>query len=165
MATDFFLKIDGIDGESVADTRLNHIDLTSVTFGVTNPHSIGRVGEGLSAGKASHQDVHFTKWVDKSSPKLFAAAASGSHIKKAQFFGQKSSGGVSSSKPMTYFIVTLDDVLITSFQNNGGHGSELQESVSFGFSNIKFEYVELKKDGSVGPKNEASFNVVKNLQS
>ena len=154
MATDFFLKIDGIDGEATAEHAKGQIDVHSMSFGVTQPHAVGRTGGGLSTGKASFGEIHFTKYTDKSSPKLFQASGASTHIKSAIFTGWKGS-----DKPIMYFKVTLSDVMITSFQNAGAGGSEMTEQVSFGYSKVEFEYVEHKADGGLGPKNLAAFNV------
>jgi type VI secretion system secreted protein Hcp len=158
MATDFFLKIEGIDGEStVRYVEAGHIDVHSMSFGVTQPLQIGRTGTGLSAGKASFGEIHFTKYTDKSSPKLYQAAGAGTHIPSAVFSGWKAAGD---GGPQMYFKVKLTDVMVSSFQNGGAGGSEMTEQLSFGYSKIEFEYVEQKKDGTKGPQNMAQFNVV-----
>lgn len=157
MATDFFLKIKDIEGESTArHVAPGHIDVHSMSFGVTQPLQIGRTGTGLSAGKATFGEIHFTKYTDKSSPKLYQAAGKGTHIESAVFVGFKAAGDT----PQLYFKVTLSDVMVSSFQNGGAGGSEMTEQLSFGYSKIEFEYVEQKKDGTAGPTNLASFNVV-----
>lgn len=160
MATDFFLKIEGIDGESTQQGHEGQIDIHSMSFGVTQPLQIGRTGEGLAAGKASFGEIHFTKYTDKASPKLYQAAGAGTHIPKVTFFGQKAG-----DKPMLYFVVTLTDVLVSSFQNSGAGGSEMTEQLSFGYSKIEFQYIEQGKTGAAGAKNLAAFDVVKGVKT
>ena len=160
MSTDFFLKIEGIEGESTSSGHEKEIDIHSMSFGVTQPLQIGRTGEGLAAGKASFGEIHFTKYTDKSSPKLYQAAGAGTHIPKVTFTGQKAG-----DKPMLYFKVTLTDVLVSSFQNSGAGGSEMTEQLSFGYSKIEFEYIEQTKSGASGAKNLAAFDVVKNMKA
>ncbi|WP_419809596.1 Hcp family type VI secretion system effector [Sphingomonas sp.] len=156
MATDFFLDIDDlkIKGEATARHAKDHIDVHSMSFGVTQPHAVGRTGAGLSTGKASFGEIHFTKYTDKASPKLYMAAGSGTHFGKAVFSGFKHG-----DKPILYFKVTLSDVMVTSFQNSGAGGSEMTEQVSFGYSKIEFEYVEQTKEGGTSGKNLAMFDV------
>jgi type VI secretion system secreted protein Hcp len=160
MSTDFFLKLDTIEGESTMAGHQKEIDVHSMSFGVTQPLQIGRGGAGLSAGKASFGEIHFTKYTDKSSPKLYQAAGAGTHFAKAVFTGQKAG-----DKPMLYFKVTLTDVMISSFQNAGAGGSEMTEQLSFGYSKIEFEYIEQGKAGSAGAKNLAAFNVVEGVKA
>ena len=160
MATDFFLQIDNYPGEATQEHAKGQIDVHSMSFGVTQPLQIGRGGEGLSAGKASFGEIHFTKYTDKSSPKLFQASGAGTHIPKAVFTGWKAG-----DKPMKYFQVTLSDVMSSSVQNAGAGGSDMTEQVSFGYSKIEFEYIEQTKGGGGQGKNLAGFDVVKGTKA
>src|SRR4051794_17608184 len=79
---DAFLKIEGIDGESADSKHKGEIQLESFSWSESQTGS-STEGGGLGGGKVSMQDIHFTKKVDKSTPKLMLACASGEHIKKA----------------------------------------------------------------------------------
>src|SRR5499427_3742203 len=77
-----FLKIDGIDGESLQKGHEKEIELMSFSWGEQNAGSFaGNMGGG--AGKVSMQDFHYTVPINRSSPKLFLACATGEHIKSA----------------------------------------------------------------------------------
>jgi type VI secretion system secreted protein Hcp len=81
-SVDYFLKIDGIDGESTQKGHEKEIELMSFSWGESNAGSFaGNMGGG--SGKVSMQDFHFTVPINKSSPKLFLACATGEHIKSA----------------------------------------------------------------------------------
>src|SRR5438309_7879006 len=83
MATvDYFLKIDGVDGESTDDTHKKEIELESFSFGATNAGSFSSGGGG-GTGKVAMNDFHFVKKVDKASAKLFTACCTGEHFKDA----------------------------------------------------------------------------------
>ena len=90
-ASDYFLKIDGVDGESKDDKHKGEIDIMSWSFGASQSGSIA-AGGGGGAGKVIMQDFHFTKSVDKASPKLFEAIATGKHLKEAKLV-LRSDGG------------------------------------------------------------------------
>src|SRR3981189_3517926 len=79
---DYFLKIEGIPGESADSKHKDEIDLESWSWGVTQGGTMA-YGGGGGAGKASFNDFHFTMKVNKSTPKLMLACANGEHIKKA----------------------------------------------------------------------------------
>ena len=81
-AVDYFLKIDGIPGESTDSKHKNEIDIESWSWGEANSGSHA-YGGGGGAGKVSVQDFNFTMHVNKASPKLFLACATGQHIKEA----------------------------------------------------------------------------------
>ena len=78
MATDYFLKIDGIEGESQDSKHKNEIHLESWSWGEQQmgTHS---AGGGGGAGKVSMNDFSFAMKVNKASPKLLLSCASGAH--------------------------------------------------------------------------------------
>src|SRR5258708_6839256 len=81
-AVDFFLKVDGVDGESSDSKHKGWIDIESWSFSEaqTGTHS---GGGGGGAGKVAMQDFTFTTKVSKASPKLFLSCATGEHHKNA----------------------------------------------------------------------------------
>jgi hypothetical protein len=58
-------------------------NVVSWSWGVTNSATIGSGGGGAGAGKATFDDLTFTKKLDASSPKLLDAVASGKHFADA----------------------------------------------------------------------------------
>ena len=58
-AVDYFLKLDGIQGESKADKHSDEIDVLSFSWGETQSGTFA-VGGGGGSGKVSMQDFHFT---------------------------------------------------------------------------------------------------------
>src|SRR5437899_2190377 len=51
-AVDYFLKLDGIDGESVSVGHVGQIDISSFAFGATQTATAAR-GTGLGVGRAA----------------------------------------------------------------------------------------------------------------
>jgi len=156
-AVDYFLKIDGIDGESKDDKHKNEIDIQSWSFGASQSGSMA-MGGGGGAGKVSMQDFHFTKSVDKSSPKLFEAVVTGKHLKDATFVIRKAGG-----EPHEYLKITLSDVLISSY-STGGSSSEDRptETISLNFAQIKMSYVGQDAKGSPGAAVEFGWDLKAN---
>lgn len=75
-----FLELEGIEGESQDVQYTDKIELLSVQFGAINRSSFGS-GTGVSVGKGQLKDIQCTKFDDKSSPRLFQGAVTGTHIK------------------------------------------------------------------------------------
>ena len=69
-AVDYFLKLDGIEGESKADKHTNEIDVLSFSWGATQTGTFASGTGGGGAGKVSMQDFHFTMEHSKASPAL-----------------------------------------------------------------------------------------------
>lgn len=153
MAVDFFLKIDGIDGESAKDGHKKDIDVLSWSWGVTQMGSF-EGGGGGGAGKASPGDFHFTMLMNNASPKLMLACSNGEHIGKAVAVARKAG-----KTPQEYLKITMSDILMSSYQTGGSSGSDIpQESVSFNFAKIEFEYKEQTKEGGLGGAVKGMFN-------
>jgi type VI secretion system secreted protein Hcp len=146
-AVDYFLKIDGVDGESTDDKHKGEIELESFSFGGSNNASFSSGGGGGGSGKVSLQDFHFVKKIDKSSPKLFVALCTGEHLKTITLTCRKA------GKDQQEFLkIVLSDSMVTSYQDGGSSGSDLipVDQVSVAFAKIELKYKEQKPDGSLG---------------
>jgi type VI secretion system secreted protein Hcp len=144
MASDSFIKIGDIKGESHDDKHKDEIDIQSWSWGVSQTGTMS-YGGGGGAGKASFQDIHFTHLVDKASPVLAQKCATGEHIKEAILTVRKAGKG-----QQEYYIVKLSDLLVSSVQTSGADAQGVPvESVSLNFSKIHFDYKPQKADGSL----------------
>lgn len=157
-STDFFLKIDGIPGESADGKHKEEIDLESWSWGETQGGGAS-FGGGGGTGKVSMQDFHFTMKVNKATPKLILACADGTHIKEAILTCRKAGG-----KQEEYLKYTFNDLLIASYQTGGSGGSDVvpTEQISFNYSKMKVEYKEQKADGTLGGAIAAGWDLKKN---
>jgi len=133
MASDYLLEITGIKGESKDSVKKETIEVSSFSWGVSNPGSF-QSGSGGGTAKANPQDLHFSTTVSKASPVLFAHCASGKHIPKATLFVRKAGG-----KQEEYYSVVLEKCLISSFQSAGG-GSDTPPSEQFSINYAKIEF-------------------------
>src|SRR5271165_4207226 len=98
---DYFLKIDGIDGESQDDKHKGEIHIESFSFGVTNTGT-GGSNLGSGGGRSLVQDIHFTKATDKASPNLFIACCNGKHFPTATVTIRKAG-----ENPVEYLVYKL----------------------------------------------------------
>jgi type VI secretion system secreted protein Hcp len=155
---DFFLKLDGIDGESSDDKHKGEIDILSWSFGNTNTGTM-HGGGGGGAGKVQFQDIHFTAHTNKASPKLMLACASGEHIKKGVLICRKAG-----KDQQEYLKITLTDVLVSSYQTGGsGHSEVLPvDQFSLNFAKVEKEYKPQKADGSLDSPIKAGWDLKAN---
>ncbi len=82
MSYDIFLKIDGIDGESMDDKHKNEIEVLSWRWNI-HQESTMHAGSGLGSGKVSVTNLSFEHYIDRASPNLFKYCSSGKHIPQA----------------------------------------------------------------------------------
>lgn len=161
MAADMFLKLDGIDGESVKSKSEGWIEIFSFSNGASNP-SMGHHGTGMGTGKVDLSSISIQKVVDKSSAKLFQACCMGTHIKKGTLVVRESTGG-NTTEP--YFQYDMEGVFVDSVSWGGSQGGgKPSESVSFTFQKITVSYWPQSADGKVGQKIPAGWDVTKNVK-
>jgi len=155
---DYFLKLDGIEGEAQDSKHKGEIELQSYSFG---GHQSGThmSGGGGGAGKVSLQDLSFVMASNKASPKVFLACCTGEHIPKAVLICRKAG-----KEQQEYLKITLTDILVSSFQAGGPHKGELMpyDSCSLNYAKIEIEYKEQKADGTLGAATKAGWDAKAN---
>ena len=152
---DYFLKIDGIPGESQDSKHKDEIQVLSFSFGESQAGTMA-FGGGGGAGKVQMQDFHFMMNVNKASPKLFITCANGEHIKNAILTARKAG-----KDQKDYLKVTFTDLLVSSFQTNGdAQANSLPvDSVSLNFAAIEWEYSQQKADGQLEAAQKVKYNL------
>ena len=109
--SDYYLKIEGVDGESTVKDHEKSIQVLGFSFGESRPTT---AGGGMSTGKVVFQDMHITKMIDKATPLLFLACASNKTIPKMTLSVVKTGP----DKTTTYMTYTFENVGCSSFTNS-----------------------------------------------
>jgi type VI secretion system secreted protein Hcp len=144
MATDIFAKIGDIKGESADSKHKDEIEVLAWSWGVSQGGSMS-MGGGGGQGKASFNDFHITHFIDKASPNLLKACATGEHIKEATIIARKAGKG-----QQEFLIVKMNDLIITGVAPSGnGSDGGLVENVAMQCAKIDLEYKPQKADGSL----------------
>ncbi len=159
MATDFFLKIEGIKGESTDAKHKAEIEVESFSWGETNPHDRSSRAGGHGAGRVSWQDLHFTKLVDTASPLIALGCATGEHYKEATLTVRKQGG-----EQQDYYKIKLTDVLVSSYQCGGSNGSNSVpvDQFALNFAKINFDYFTQDKTGKLGSPTKMGWDLSQN---
>jgi len=156
MATaDYFIKFDGIKGESADAKHKDEIDIESWSWGETNVAPAGSGGGG-GAGKVSMHDFQFVMRLNRASINLMKACATGEHIKVATLTARKAG-----KEQQEYLTFKFHDVLVSSYQTGGSEGGDVVpiDQVSFNFAKIEVEYKLQKPDGSLGPGGQFKYDI------
>ena len=158
MAFDAFLLLDGIKGESNDAKHKGEIDVKSFSWGVAQAGA-GHTGMGSGASKADFQDLTIVKSVDKSTPLLKLAVASGKHITKGKLTVRKAG-----ENPLEYLTIDLENILVSGYTLSGvAGGSELpDEQVTLNFAKMKTEYWTQTDKGAKGENANFSWDVSAN---
>ncbi len=152
MATDYFLKVDGIPGESTDAKHAGEIDVESWSWGVTQTGT-HQVGGGGGAGKSSPSDMSFSMNVCKASPLLFLACATGQHIPVATLVVRRAG-----TEQQEYVTIKLSEILVSSYQSGGSGGPLPTDQFSLNFGKMEYEYKPQKADGTLDSPVKTGYN-------
>jgi len=156
-AIDYFLKLDGIKGESADAKHKDEIDIESWSWGETNTGTAGHGGGG-GAGKVQMQDFHFVMRLNRASPVLAKACATGQHIKLATLTARKAGKGQQEFLTFKFY-----DLLVSSYQTGGAEGGDSAvDAVAFNYAKVEMEYRQQKSDGSLGSAETFKYDLKSN---
>ena len=141
---DYFLKLDGITGESQDAKHRDEIELLSAGFGVV---SSGPAGPGRGTNNPGKlQDIIITKRTDKSSTALMQFSVSGKVIKKGKLTFRKSG----EPDPLEYLTIELENVIVTSFTMTTDTKGNPVESLTLSFTRMTVTYIPQGSTGGPG---------------
>jgi type VI secretion system secreted protein Hcp len=161
MAQDIYIKINGIDGESLDSDHKNEIEVINWNWHIHQEANM-HTGSGGGAGKASVDDLEFEHYVDRSSPNLMKYCLTGKHIDEAKLTIRKAGGN-----PLEYLKLTMNDVVVTRVQPYGTEEDSIRirEKVSLSFARVKQEYTVQNAQGGSGGAVTAGFDIQKNKEA
>ena len=157
MASDIFAKIGDIKGESADDKHKDEIEVLSFSWGVANTATIGAGGGGAGAGRATFHDLSFTHTIDKASPRLLQACATGSHLKEATITHRKAGKG-----QQEFLVIKMNDIIITGVSLGDSRGGGTSENVTLAFAKVDLEYRPQRPDGSLDQGIHFKFDIKAN---
>ncbi len=155
MASNIYLQIDGIKGESTDSEHKDWIEILSFSHGISQPATATG-----TIRRTNLEDFVVTKHVDIASPKLYEACASGKHINKVVTELRRASGGTR----VKYLTIEMDQVVVSRVHLNADASDDLpKESVSFNYGTIKWTYTQQNRaDGSEGGNATGGWSVLEN---
>jgi type VI secretion system secreted protein Hcp len=156
MASDIFAKIGDIKGESKDAKHKDEIEVLSWSWGVAQTGSQAH-GGGAGAGKATFQDFTFTHQLDRASPGLMKACATGQHIPEATVTVRRAGKG-----QQEYLVIKMTDVIVTSVAPSMDSGAVSLEGVALQFARVDLEYKPQKADGSLEPGIHFTYDIKAN---
>lgn len=169
---DYFLKIDGIPGESTDEKHKDEIEVIEYSFGMEHGDTgSASTGGARTGGRVKHKPFVFSKVTDKASPKLLEKSCNGEHIAKAVFTAHRATG-----QKQKYLQIDMKDLVVSSWctrqvpasergqSATDGSGVMLQmEEVALNYGAIEFTYtVTDHKTGKPSGDVKAGWDLVQN---
>jgi type VI secretion system secreted protein Hcp len=153
--TNLYLKLDGLDGESLDQDHKDWIEIESFSWGVDNPSSFA-IGQGGQATQAHISAINLQKHCDKSSVALFKCCTTGKHINSGTLSCMKLDG----DSRVEYLKVSLTDIMVSGFQWNGSGGEiVVHETVALVFAEFQEAYKLQQDQGSAGGNTDFGYNI------
>lgn len=136
-----FLKIDGIEGESMADGHKEWIEVESLSTSMNVAPATIAAGTGAARhrGDVILDDITITRKADKASPSLSEAVCKGKVFPKVEIHVTASGDSTS------YYRYEMTNVRISSYSVSGGGsaaGDRPNETIAFNFGEVKVTYDE-----------------------
>ena len=161
MAQDFFIKIDGIDGQSADKNHGKWIEVTDFDFGSKQSVTLARGAD--VAGRGEFLPFSFTHLVDKATPKLQQYCMNGQKVAKVEFNVCRA---IASAQVVT-LEVKLENVKIAraeikTIRAAEGADAEPVEEVDLVAGKITWKVTPIKEDNTKDGAIEASFDQISN---
>jgi type VI secretion system secreted protein Hcp len=167
MASDWFLKVDGIPGGSKDAKHKDWIEVVSWKMGHQRQSiTAGTSGPSGKAPPATFDDLNISKYPDLASVKLAQYCAQGTPIGSVVLECCRAGGD-----KMKYMEVKMENVVVSSWNQVGKSkdddtATDPFEAVTFNFAKIKWTYIDQKReDGTGGGQVAGGWDLVKNTSS
>jgi type VI secretion system secreted protein Hcp len=154
----YFLKIDGIAGESTDAKHKGEIEVESFSWGVAQ--SATPPGGGGGSGRASFEDLSVVTPFSRASPRLMQACATGEHLRSAVLTGRRSGG----KAQFEFMTLVLSDVLVSAYRSGAASADKVvpSDEFSLAYSKLEIEHEAQLPTGAAGESTIAGFDLDRN---
>jgi type VI secretion system secreted protein Hcp len=141
------------------------IPIDDYAFAVENPVAIGSASSGAGAGKETFHELVVHKAVDKSSPFLFTASASGGHFAAVQLYlRQTPATTTATSKTVPFLAYEFQTAFVSKIEWDGGAAADRPaETVHLAYGALVVAYQATNVDGTPAPTVRAGWSQITNL--
>jgi type VI secretion system secreted protein Hcp len=156
----YFLKIDGIAGESTDAKHKGEIEVESFSWGVAQSASPTPGGGGGGTGRPSFDDLAVVTPFSRASPRLMQACATGEHLRSAVLTGRRSGG----KAQFEFMTLTLSDVLVSTYRSGAASADKVvpSDEFSLAYSKLQIEHEAQLPTGAAGDSTVAGFDLARN---
>lgn len=150
-----YMKLPDIAGESRRDGHEEEIDIMSIDWNMAQASNM-QIGSGRTSSRATVNPIGITKIYDASSPYLALACMQGKSFDEVVISFRQDSGDAH----LDYLIITLTNVVISSYSLNGtAMGEEINDAISLSFETVNVKYTVQADDHSSGDEHEIEYDV------
>ena len=161
MATDMYIRFDGVDGESTQKGLEKWIELGSYAMSSRTEQST-ELGEGSGVGKVTIDGVSFHTVTGRHTPQIFTKMCSGNHFPVVEIKFLKQTGAEAAE---TYYHLKMEKVFVTSNSVSKSPGSLPGEGLHLTAETYEQEYWVQGGDGGLNSVGKTKYNSKTNVIS
>jgi type VI secretion system secreted protein Hcp len=152
-SVDYFLKIDGVPGESQDDKHRQEIEVLGFQW-----RELQQIDQsnGLPIGKVRMEAFEFTMHISKATPKLYLSCAQGASFPTVVFTARKAGAGQQDYLKFTFQNAFLQEFTLLS---TGGTTTVPLSSVKLLFQDLEISYLPQQGDGKMGGAIKGRYNL------
>ncbi len=135
----YFLKLDGIPGDSAYKGLENYIELSDFSWGASRS-----TRNGVARGKATPDEIQFRAPSSKASPLLLRNTVTGERIRTGMIV-------VANSQGNQFYKVTFNDLVISSYRSTGQDEQRPDDHGTLSFGRVKFAFYGQGPKGELEP--------------
>lgn len=154
MASNGYLKIPDINGESKRSDHEDEIIIQSFSWGV-NRNTFRNTGGQREPGLAQVQSVAISKDFDASSPYLALACLKAKNLGDVVLALRKDQGDAHSD----FLIITMTNTIVEDYNTSAG-GDRPMDSFNLSFDSLKMKYLEDTDDLTAGNEHEVEYDIL-----
>jgi len=155
MATNMYLKVDKIPGQTKTKGFEGQIEVLSYSNGVTQSTTSNPSNQHRTTGSPNIHDLSISKYQDISSAPLLQSCLAGEDLKTAVL----TVGRMDDKVMKAAWVITMENVIISSVAFGCSSGEEIgREEVTLNFTASKWEFMQQNADGTLKGKNAASWD-------
>lgn len=154
MPQSYYLKIDGVKGESQNQQHKDEIEILSWNCSVNAaPSSPSAAG---ASGKITVSPITFSHYVDLASPVLLRQCLKGARMPKAVLTVRQDPNSNMDYLRLTFEAIVFTSIVLSAPDNN----VHIIETVTMEFTRVKEDYVRIKPDGSTGETISTAYDLL-----
>lgn len=143
MVVDYYLRIDGVQGESTEKDHAGWIELYSYAWGAQVTTNAG--AGGAATGRATVDAVVVTFRLGRMSPQLFNLVVNGRRAQSATLHGVRTR-----DRPQKVVELEMANVTVTSYDSSAAAGDGATDSIALRFGSVTYSFWPQNEDGTVG---------------
>lgn len=137
-----YLKIGDIKGESQIANYENFIKIGTFAFKI----EIEGATDGTRGGTLKHRNPVITFPVERASPQLMLACATGQVIPQATLILTKNEG----ENEVAFYKITMTDIVVSSYSTGGSADGQVPtEEITLGYTEVEWTYYRSDGDGKI----------------